>query len=390
MTATGGASPAAGTVPALVSRRSGLVLPLVLFVGAGAVFAVVALVGLVLFTGSPGHAEVLGPVPGTDQVSIAVLDGPDPKAWRVPASDAGDAQTGDVIEVRLGGDCDCVPYPATGSPVGLVTACLLMLVFFGLVLRSYLRSRKGAAAQAKARRLLTPDASVTPVRLRMSVGARRTRVWARADLIAEDGTVLGALDLGALHPDFDPHGGWWLVGGPLIGSPVALVSEGRTQVILPSSLLEPPVPAAPWSATAVGIIGWADTPDRVVPVLPSQGRVVVGDGGPDDVAETEALLAERRELVRRLQYGIFAVLGVAFVLVLVGVPVYVAFLIGLGGITLVNIVGSRTMRRRSTSALDLDADERPYLQEIGTCVATWRVSSRRAPAFTRPLPVAAV
>lgn len=378
--------------PVLVSQRRGLSPVLVALTGLCAVFALLAMGTVAYLETKSGQARVLGPVPGTGQTRVEVLDGPDPKAWRVPTEEVDGAAPGDVIEVRLGGDCDCEPYPATGDPVAVLAACGVMLLLFALVLRSYVRSRPAVAAQARARRLLVPDAPVAPVRLEPSIRAKGRRVRAVARVVTPDHRVLGELDLGTVHAAFDPTLRWWLVGEPAVGSPVALVSEGRRQVLLPSSPLVPPSEEPAWSPTAVSMIGWAPSSAGAgdVPALPSEGRVALGTGGRDDEEQLQRRLAVQQRVGRKVGFALIGVMVVAFGLVLVGFSFIVVFPFALACTLGLGMVGGRLAVGAASRELELDPAVEQHALEIGTSVSTWQTLPRQAPAYRSALPVAAV
>lgn len=386
------------SAPVLVSTKRGLHPALVVFLGAAALFGLVIAGLVVVLLMNLGTARIIGPVDGdATRTRVEVLDGPQPGRWLVATEKVGDAAPGEVIDVYLGGSCDCEPRPIDGSPfLGLVLG-LLLVVMFVLALISYLRTRKGRSSQARAARALVADAPVTPVLLVPSMRWKRKRPAVRARVVTSTGVDLGELDLGRPLAAFDPTQRWWLVGVPQLGTPVALVSEGRRQVLLPSSPLQVPTEVPPWSPTVVSLLGWDAVPGGVDPVLvvPSQGRVAVPAAG---VGAGDAASAERdgqASAVRTTARKQLLAVLVGWIVLVVFLNVVQAplLLVFVGIVALAPLTGwllNRRFRAKAGDSLDLSPEDQPHAIPIATSLAIWRQAGARAPVYRRPLPYGAV
>jgi len=111
--------------------------------------------------------------------------------------------------------------------------------------------------QQAAAAVITHDARCTPVLVRACIVGRARMPRAALEVATPTGEVLGHVTLPNTSGAFDPQQRFWLVGEPAPGNRVALVSEGRTQVILPGSRLRPGPAAGPsWSDLAARMLGW--------------------------------------------------------------------------------------------------------------------------------------
>jgi hypothetical protein len=112
-------------------------------------------------------------------------------------------------------------------------------------------------AQKRAAAIITEDAPCSPVLLRAVLVGKARMPRAALDVLAPNGAVIGHVALPNTSRSFDLQQRFWLVGDPTPGSVVALVSEHRTQVILPGSTLKegPAVPQT-WSGVVCRMLGW--------------------------------------------------------------------------------------------------------------------------------------
>lgn len=131
-----------------------------------------------------------------------------------------------------------------------------------------LSRRQRAAAEA-----ITEDAPCRPVLLRAAITGRARMPRAGLEITDPHGAVLGHVSLQNTSAAFDPTLRWWLVGDPQPGDLVALVSEGRTQVLLPGGRLKAgPITEPVWSPIATRLLGWTSRPAEAAPV-PGWGEV---------------------------------------------------------------------------------------------------------------------
>ncbi len=115
--------------------------------------------------------------------------------------------------------------------------------------------------QAEAAGLMVEDAPCEPVLVRAAITGRARMPRASLEITRPDGSVVGNVGLQNTSAAFDPTLRWWLVGDPQPGGLVALVSEGRTQVLLPGGRLRPgPAVEPPWSSLACRMLGWQASP----------------------------------------------------------------------------------------------------------------------------------
>lgn len=116
---------------------------------------------------------------------------------------------------------------------------------------------KRTKRQRAAAEVITEDARCTPVLLRAVITGKARMPRAALEIAAPNGEVIGHVALVNTMEGFDPEQRFWLVGDPTPGSVVALVSEGRTQVILPGGRLRAgPAVAQEWSGIACRMLGW--------------------------------------------------------------------------------------------------------------------------------------
>ena len=119
---------------------------------------------------------------------------------------------------------------------------------------------KRTKAQRAAAAVITTDARCTPVLVRAAIVGRARMPRAALEIRAPDGSVIGHVALPNTSRSFDLQQRFWLVGDPTPGSVVALVSEHRTQVILPGSPLKAgPAVGQEWSGLACRMLGWERT-----------------------------------------------------------------------------------------------------------------------------------
>lgn len=117
------------------------------------------------------------------------------------------------------------------------------------------RRGKGQRAAAAA---ITVDAPCRPVWAHPVIEGPARMPSAAIELIAPDGALLGHVGLGSTHRGVDLTVPFWLVGDPTPGSPVALISADRTQVVLPATPLRAgPVTPRPWSERCCRMLGWS-------------------------------------------------------------------------------------------------------------------------------------
>ena len=115
------------------------------------------------------------------------------------------------------------------------------------------RNRK----QRESAAVITADARCTPVLVRAAIVGRARMPRAGLEISTAAGHIIGWVSLPNTSKGFDLQQRWWLVGDPTPGSIVALVSEGRTQVLLPGGRLhEGPVTEPVWSRLACRMLGW--------------------------------------------------------------------------------------------------------------------------------------
>jgi len=119
------------------------------------------------------------------------------------------------------------------------------------------RTKRQRAAAA----VITTDARCTPVLVRAAIVGRARMPRAALEITSPRGEVLGHVALANTMDGLDLQQRWWLVGDPAPGAVVALVSEGRRQVILPGSRLRAgPAEAPEWSGVACRMLGWERPP----------------------------------------------------------------------------------------------------------------------------------
>lgn len=129
---------------------------------------------------------------------------------------------------------------------------------------------KLAKRQRPAAAMVCEDAPVEPVLARAAITGRARMPRARLELSRPDGSIVGNVALLNTSAAFDPTLRWWLVGAPQPGDPVALVSEGCTQVLLPGGRLrDGPLTEPEWSPLACWLLGW-------------QGDVAAPTGTPEE------------------------------------------------------------------------------------------------------------
>jgi hypothetical protein len=122
--------------------------------------------------------------------------------------------------------------------------------------------------QREAAALVVEDAPCQPVLLRAAITGRARMPRAGLEITRPDGSVLGHVTLMSTSAAFDPTLRWWLVGDPQPGDHVALVSAGRTHLLLPGGRLRAgPVREPEWSPLACRMLGWqaeseGSAPDR--------------------------------------------------------------------------------------------------------------------------------
>lgn len=84
-------------------------------------------------------------------------------------------------------------------------------------------------AQQAAAAVITPDARCTPVLIRAAMVGRARMPGATLEIASPTGEIIGNVALANTSGAFDPLQRFWLVGEPVVGATVALVSEGRTR-----------------------------------------------------------------------------------------------------------------------------------------------------------------
>ena len=118
-------------------------------------------------------------------------------------------------------------------------------------------ARRWTRAQKAAAAVITADAPCSPVLVRAAIVGRARMPRAALEILAPNGAVIGHVALPNTSRSFDLQHRFWLVGDPTPGSVVALVSEHRTQVILPGSRLKAgPAVGQEWSGLACRMLGW--------------------------------------------------------------------------------------------------------------------------------------
>lgn len=262
-----------------------------------AVMTALSITMLVVGRGDPGQARVIEAGPGF--ADIVVLDGPTPQSWTVTFVDESDVQRGDVIDVRLRGDCRCEPHSDPGSPLWSIIG----LVFFGFLFvvsfRSYRKATVVRAAQDRSLAVVdlgTPSTAVV-VRPHFSPGSiRDVRLWLEV-LDGGSGRSLGWVDIRRARATFDPSALGWLIGTPIHGADVALVtSDGAGCALASAPLATAPDPAAAWSPLVIDALEWNRTVAPGVPTVGGDGRLSVG-------SEPSTVPAALQEVVRSGQPG---------------------------------------------------------------------------------------
>lgn len=241
----------------------------------------IPLVGILVLVlvgrGDPGTARVVST--SEDSANILVLDGPSPRAWRVSFLDASEAEPGQVVDVRLRGDCGCEPHADVGSPVPVVVAAVVAGALFILSVRLHRKVRRIRTAQLRslaAAEQGAPHAAVV-VRPHFSPGSiRDVRLWLEV-LDASTGHALGWVDIRRALPAFDPSALSVLLGDPTHGARVALATADGSAWALPAGPLEAESgPVASWSSLAVEALGWDRIEAPVAPTVGGDRRLSIG------------------------------------------------------------------------------------------------------------------
>ena len=137
--------------------------------------------------------------------------------------------------------------------------------------------------QKRAAAAITADAPCTPVLVRAAITGHARMPRARLEITSPVGDVIGNVSLPNTSAAFDPQVRWWLVGDPVPGERVALISEGATQVLLPGGpLRQGPVRAQDFSPVACRFLGWRPPVAGASASTPPEWAAVFREGGAID------------------------------------------------------------------------------------------------------------
>lgn len=146
-------------------------------------------------------------------------------------------------------------------------------------------ARRLTKGQRAAAEVVTADARCTPVLVRPAITGPARMPRARLEICSPSGEVLGNVALPNTSAAFEPRQRWWLVGEPIPGRTVALVSDGGGQVVLPGGPLRAgPAEDQDFSAVACRFLGWT-------------APLPVAEAPPDASAEWAAVFTHGRHSI---------------------------------------------------------------------------------------------
>lgn len=158
-----------------------------------------------------------------------------------------------------------------------------VVVFVAGVVAASMRTRKRNAGYDRSIRALSSPEPPVRVTLNPEWGGRAGRLELRLVVRrAEDGVVLGRVDMIVEEDRFDPRGHFWAYGGTSLGSAVALVAEDERQPLITCGPLAERVtehpPLVHDSSSAINdLIGWTGergSPPAAPTLPPPLARVV--------------------------------------------------------------------------------------------------------------------
>ena len=253
---------------------------------------------------------------------------------------------------------------------------------------------KPTKRQRAAAAVVTEDAPCRPVLLRAAITGRARMPRAALEITAPDGSVVGHVALQNTSAAFDPTLRWWSVGDPQPGDPVALVSEGRSQVLLPGGRLHAgPAVEPDWSPLACRLLGWQGDGTGQTPASGEWHDVFRhGRAAPDDPAFLRAVDRFRQAAV---------VLPLVFFLVCFPYLFVIRPLVeaGVGGVPLLvlPVAGGGAMalwsaicRQRLVAEADrIEPGAKRWGREIALTQSYWSGMRKEPAPWTGPLPRAA-
>ncbi|MCB0960963.1 MAG: hypothetical protein KDB04_15755 [Acidimicrobiales bacterium] len=241
---------------------------------------------------------------------------------------------------------------------------------------------------------IVEDAPCRPVLLRAGITGRARMPRASLEITRPDGSVVGHATLMNTSAAFDPTPRWWLVGDPQPGDPVALVSEGRGQVLLPGGRLKAgPMVEPAWSPLAARLLGWASPPGGGVPAG-GWGEVLEhGRGDPHDPAFLRAV--DRFRFAAVALPAIFFLVTFAFLfaigpLVEAGVAAPVLLVLPVAGGGAMALWSAVCRRRLVDAAARIEPDAARWGKEVAFTQSYWSGMRKDPAPWSGPLPHAAV
>lgn len=248
--------------------------------------------------------------------------------------------------------------------------------------------------QRTAAERITEDAPCRPVLLRAGITGRARMPRAGLEIANPDGSVLGHASLMNTSAAFDPTLRWWLVGDPQPGDPVALVSEGRTQVLLPGGRLKAgPMREPVWSPVASRLLGWTSSPSAAVPAA-GWGEVFDHQrGDPRDPAFLKAV--DRFRFAAVALPALFFLVTFAYLftikpLVAIGATRPVLLILPVVGGGAMAIWSAICRRRLVDAAARIEPDAARWGKEVAFTQSYWSGMRKEPAPWTGPLPRAAV
>jgi hypothetical protein len=248
-------------------------------------------------------------------------------------------------------------------------------------------------AQKAAAKVVTADAPVSPVLVRAVIVGRARMPRAALEITAPNGAVIGHVVLPNTSRSFDPQQRFWLVGDPVPGSVVALVSEHRRQVILPGSTLKAgPAVGQEWSGVACRMLAWerpvpaVDAPAGFHAVFADQRRSVDSP----EFARAVARFRTAAVTVPMVFFGFcFPYLFVIPLLIHRGysMPVLLALPVVGGGV--MTVWSAHCRRELGLEAELIEAGAARWDKEIAFTQSYWASMRRASVPWEGPLPAAA-